>query len=207
MFCGLVLFAVYKDCDPVTSGQISSHDKVMPYFAATKMSAYPGLTGLFVAGIFSASLSTISAMLNSLAAIFLEDYVKRFYVKLNKPFPMEKMSEFGKILALLNGLLSVATAILAESFGSLVQVTISFSGSICGPVLGIFTLGMFFENANEKGAILGMLTALVTCLWANFGQPKHKLATPKLPFSTDGCDFTLISNNTNTTLSSKTIVE
>jgi len=36
----------------------------------------PGLGGLFVAGIFSASLSTVSAAVNSLAAVTLEDYMK-----------------------------------------------------------------------------------------------------------------------------------
>ena len=40
------------------------------------MGGYPGLSGLFVAGIFSGSLSTVSSAINSLAAVTLEDYVK-----------------------------------------------------------------------------------------------------------------------------------
>jgi Na+/proline symporter len=36
----------------------------------------PGLAGLFVAGIFSGSLSTVSSAVNSLAAVTLEDYIK-----------------------------------------------------------------------------------------------------------------------------------
>jgi sodium-coupled monocarboxylate transporter 8/12 len=36
----------------------------------------PGLAGLFVAGIFSGSLSTVSSAVNSLAAVTLEDYLK-----------------------------------------------------------------------------------------------------------------------------------
>lgn len=48
----------------------------MPLYVVETMSSVPGLTGLFVAGIFSASLSTVSSCLNSLAAVTLEDYIK-----------------------------------------------------------------------------------------------------------------------------------
>lgn len=47
----------------------------MPYYVVDSMGHIPGLSGLFVAGIFSAALSTVSAALNSLAAITLEDYI------------------------------------------------------------------------------------------------------------------------------------
>jgi sodium-coupled monocarboxylate transporter 8/12 len=42
------------------------------------MKLSPGLAGFFVAGIFSASLSTVSSAINSLAAVTLEDYIKPF---------------------------------------------------------------------------------------------------------------------------------
>lgn len=50
--------------------------QLMPLFVVDVMGAYPGLPGLFVSGIFSASLSTVSAAVNSLAAVTLEDYIK-----------------------------------------------------------------------------------------------------------------------------------
>ncbi|XP_016841737.2 putative sodium-dependent multivitamin transporter [Nasonia vitripennis] len=197
-FCGLVLYAVYKDCDPVRTGEIASHDRIMPHFAATKMAIYPGLTGLFISGIFSASLSTISAMLNSLAAVFLEDYLKRIYARLGKTFPTQHATFFGKLLAVVNGCISVAIAFLAGSLGSLVQLTLSITGSICGPVLGIFTLGMFFESANEKGAICGIVTALITCMWASFGQPRPR--HHPLPFHADGCNASIVLPPTTSAL-------
>lgn len=48
----------------------------MPYYVVDTMGHIPGLSGLFVAGIFSAALSTVSAALNSLAAVTMEDYYK-----------------------------------------------------------------------------------------------------------------------------------
>lgn len=48
----------------------------MPLYVVDAIGHIPGLSGLFVAGIFSASLSTVSASLNSLAAVTIEDYCK-----------------------------------------------------------------------------------------------------------------------------------
>lgn len=58
-------------------------DQLMPYYVVDAMKSVPGLAGLFVAGIFSASLSTISAACNALAAVTLHDYVSRCEIFLN----------------------------------------------------------------------------------------------------------------------------
>nr|CAI5832809.1 unnamed protein product [Callosobruchus analis] len=75
-FAGLAMYSKYYRCDPYDAGYISSFDQLMPYYVVDTMGHVPGLSGLFVAGIFSASLSTVSAALNSLAAITVEDYFK-----------------------------------------------------------------------------------------------------------------------------------
>ena len=50
--------------------------QLMPIYVVDSLKNIPGLAGLFVAGIFSGSLSTVSSAVNSLAAVTLEDYVK-----------------------------------------------------------------------------------------------------------------------------------
>jgi len=54
----------------------------MPLYVSDTMGSIPGLTGLFVAGIFSAALSSVSPVLNSLAAVTMEDYLKVYHFKL-----------------------------------------------------------------------------------------------------------------------------
>jgi len=75
-FTGLAIYAKYHNCDPLKNGKISSYDQLMPLYVMDMLSDYPGVPGLFIAGIFSAGLSTISATVNSLAAVILEDYIK-----------------------------------------------------------------------------------------------------------------------------------
>jgi len=182
-FSGLSIYAIYRDCDPVYSGKITTYDKIMPYFTADKLT--PGLIGLIVSGVFSASLSTISAMMNSLAAVALEDYVKPLHRKFGLDFSDRKAIFIAKLLNFVNGIICMFLALLSKTLGTLVPVALSIHGAIGGPILGIFTLGMFTETANETGTIIGMVTALSICLWIVFGQPKPPV--PTLPISIEGC--------------------
>ncbi|XP_035732267.1 putative sodium-dependent multivitamin transporter isoform X1 [Vespa mandarinia] len=185
IFAGLVMYAVYMDCDPMKSGKISSTDKLMPYFVIDKLSYIPGFTGLFISGVFSASLSTISAMLNSLAALAIEDYIKPIYSKIGATFPKEKATLLGKLLAVLNGIVCISIALIAGKLGSLIEAVIGLIGIIGGPLLGIFTFGMFFESANEIGAIVGMIFTVITLGFISYGS---KVTITTLPMSIDGCE-------------------
>ena len=59
VFVGLVVYAKYKDCDPLTSHKISKHDQIFPYFVTEIGASVPGISGLFIAAICSGSLSYI----------------------------------------------------------------------------------------------------------------------------------------------------
>lgn len=79
----------------------------------------------YISGIFSAGLSTISAGLNSLAAVTLEDYVKPLYVKCSRRQLSESKSiVLGKFLAFLYGIACILLAFTAQYFGGLLQVSI-----------------------------------------------------------------------------------
>lgn len=130
-------------------------------------------------------------MLNSMAAMALSDYVKPLYRKLNIQFPDDKAASFGKTLALTIGFITLGVAFLASKLGALIQLALGIHGAIGGPILGLFTLGMVFESANETGAVIGTVTALIINAVIAF-SPKPK--APYLPMSIDGClNSTLIA--------------
>lgn len=55
-FMGLVIYAYYYKCDPITRGLIHKSDQLLPFYVMHIASSMPGLPGLFVSGVFSAAL-------------------------------------------------------------------------------------------------------------------------------------------------------
>lgn len=56
IFSGLIIYAKYKDCDPILAGKVKRIDQVVPMFILDMVTGVPGLAGLFVAGIFNTAL-------------------------------------------------------------------------------------------------------------------------------------------------------
>ncbi|KAK8783004.1 hypothetical protein V5799_015656 [Amblyomma americanum] len=65
----------YRDCDPVLSGVITRYDQIVPYYIHKNTKTLDGVRGLFLAGVVSASISTISSVVNSHAAVLFVDIV------------------------------------------------------------------------------------------------------------------------------------
>ena len=56
-FTGLVVFANYADCDPITYSNITgvtNPNQIVPFFVIDKLSVIPGSAGLFLGSIFCA---------------------------------------------------------------------------------------------------------------------------------------------------------
>ncbi|ENN73470.1 hypothetical protein HUJ04_004297 [Dendroctonus ponderosae] len=184
-FAGLSIYSKYYNCDPVSAQYINSIDQLMPYYVVDTMGHIPGLSGLFVAGIFSAALSTVSAALNSLAAVTMEDYYKPLHrVIFKKSLSSNSASVQTKIVALIYGVICIGVAFLAQFLGGILQAALTIFGVVGGPLLGLFSLGMFTLVANEEGSVVGLFTGIGIALWMAFG-PKPTPAT--LFTTTEGC--------------------
>lgn len=53
---GMVIFTVYANCDPLTSGYIKKFDEVLPFFVEDRFNYLPGILGLFMASLFNGAL-------------------------------------------------------------------------------------------------------------------------------------------------------
>ncbi|NXR85440.1 SC5AC protein, partial [Hypocryptadius cinnamomeus] len=186
VFCGLVMYSHYKNCDPWTAAFISAPDQLMPYFVMDIFSSMPGVPGLFVACAFSGTLSTVAASINALATVTFEDLVKKGF-----PNVSEKMSTWiSKGLCVLYGVLCTSMAAAASLLGGVVQASLSIHGMCGGPMLGLFTLGIVFPCANWKGALGGLLAGISLAFWAGTGSfiyPAPPTKSIPLQLSTLNC--------------------
>ncbi|KAK6195839.1 hypothetical protein SNE40_001184 [Patella caerulea] len=179
---GLIAYAYYrkKGCDPLASGQITNPNQVMPLLVMDIFDSLPGMPGLFMASLFSASLSTLSSGLSACSAQTVEDYIL--------PYMKPKSERTKTILAKLSvvgfGIISVGVSILISTVGgSLSQIGFSLMASFAGPVTGVILLAMLFPFANRKGAIVGVIVSVCFTFWIAAGSYMSPtlMKTPRLP--------------------------
>lgn len=194
-FAGIVMYANFRHCDPLLSGKITKTDQVLPYFVMLNLGGVQGLPGLFVAGIFSGALSTVSSAVNSLAAVLLEDFVRPFCIS-QKTYD-KHASLILKVLAFFFGVLCVLLTGLVEQLGGVLQASFMIFGVVGGPLLGVFTLGLLCRRANQEAALSGLVAGLMMGFWIAIGATVYGLKPESLPLLNDSCP---VSSNVTTAL-------
>ncbi|CAB3364426.1 Hypothetical predicted protein [Cloeon dipterum] len=191
---GLLLYASYAGCDPVLAKRASKPDQLLPLFVMDVAGHIPGFVGLFVAGVFSAALSSMSTGLNSLSGVLVSDLLSNVLSK--------KISTgyWLRIVTAVVGFVCVALVYVVENMGVILQGMHSLNGITSGTMLGLFLLGIFCPKANSKGALVGSAVSLCSLGFIVFGAQYSRntgsLVDNVLPVSVDNCTFT-----TNFTLS------
>nr|XP_042906435.1 sodium-coupled monocarboxylate transporter 2-like [Parasteatoda tepidariorum] len=145
---GLVLYSLYYLCDPVLDKAqtgLTKYDQMMPYYIIRKFIAYPGLTGLCIAGIFSGSLSTISSILNCLSTVTMVDYVQPCFATISE----KKNVLLAKTFSVLYGLIGIGLAFAFSYVQSLKQFGITLF-ALEGSAIVIFLIGILTRKADDK---------------------------------------------------------
>ena len=176
LFIGVLLFAFYapfNSAEYANAGVLNSGvpatfpfaggDKVFPAFITQNMPS--GLSGLVIAAIFAAALSS---SLNSIAATFVND--------LYKPFAKDKsdkrLLKISGWLTLLFGIIQIVVALfMMKQNESALSQALSIASLFNGPVLGVFLVGTFIKKANETAALIGMAASILLMLYIKFATP------------------------------------
>lgn len=200
---GIGLSAYYA-VHPALAATLTNPDQVLPHFIANALS--PVVGGLIIAGIFAATMSTLSVGLNSLSTASMVD----FYLRLRRePTPgttsvastLTSDLSVARWLTLLWALVSTTGAMFVDQFGTVVKAMGIINGFFVGPLLSVFLLGFLTRRANSFGAFGGMivgtaLTAVVASMpvtWLPAAlQPSSVFPISWLWYGPVGCLFTLI---------------
>ncbi len=162
MLMGIALVAFYT-LHPEMAQALPRADRVLPHFAVNVLPV--GLKGLVIAGIFAATMSTISAGLNSLAAVLMKDFLVRF----GWSRQTEQQLAHARWVTLTCGALLTFTAFYIDRLGPVVAIVGKLGGFFMGPICASFTLGVISKRANSGGIIVGGLAGLAATLWvANY---------------------------------------
>ena len=182
---GIVMFAYYHTCDPVTIGRVARRDQLFPLMIVDVLGSMPGLPGLLLACLFSAALSSLSSGFNAISAVFIEDFVKPYT---RKPISDKTQLVISKVAIGGIAVISLAIAGAISTLGGLINQLINTSASLFGaPLLGFFLSGILFPWTNSQGIVAGLVVSLGFLSWLIVGAMFNKPPATPLPVSIEGC--------------------
>ena len=156
-------------------------DRVFPHFIAKHLPA--GLTGLLIAAVFAAAMSTVSTSLNSSATLIMSDFYQRF--------ADHDASDQRKMLVLhvstvVWGTLGTITALALVSLTeSALDIWWTLSSILSGGIVGLFLLGLISRAAGNAAGLTGVLTGVLVIAWMVVSKTEiwpDSLASLRSPF-------------------------
>jgi SSS family solute:Na+ symporter len=176
-FIGTALYSYYAAVPGILPEEIAS-DKVFPFFIVNHLPV--GLTGLLVASIFAAGMSTISTSVNSSATVIFTDYFgNRPGIAKDEPRRMRILY----ISSFMFALLSIAVALAMMNVESILEAWWSLASVFSGGMLGLFLLGFAVQKVNRGATIAGVAAGVCVIAWMSlspllFGGSLSSFASP-----------------------------
>jgi SSS family transporter len=156
---GTVLAAFYKTHPSHLAG-LNSPDALVPFFAIQELPR--GISGLVIAAIFAASMAVMSAGINSLTTASTVD----FYQRLMRPGETaQRYAAVGRFGTLCWGTLATVLALFAGKLGDLALAYNRVNAFVCGPMLGMFLLGILTARTTAAGSLIGAGTGAAVVFW------------------------------------------
>lgn len=189
-YIGLVAYAVYHDCDPISTKLAKASDQLPSLLVMRILGSIPGLPGLFVSGVFSAALSSLSTGLNSMACVISQDMVRPL---LKKPLTERQTAFMLRSIVVIFGIACMGLVSIVEKLGMVLQLATMTSAVTMGPLLGIYAMGVCLPWINARSVLTGSLVSFITlswiCLKSQLAQMSGEIRYPKMPVSVAGCDY------------------
>jgi SSS family solute:Na+ symporter len=176
---GKIDSAYPSDFDNIEDSEIG--DRVLPFFMVNRLPR--GITGLLIAALFAAAMSSVDSSLNSSATIIWADLYKRYF----NPKPSENQSiRILKISTVVWGILGTFFSLALIGIESLLDTWWQLSGIFAGGMLGLFLLGFFSKSAGNTIAKISVTIGILVISWMTFPGiiPDH-LAFIRSPFHTN----------------------
>lgn len=168
LILGVMLFAFFGPMN-------MKSDEIFPKFIIEVLP--PGITGIIIAGLFAAALSTLAGSMSSLSSSTMMDiYTPLFRKKLDE----KKKLKISRLLTILWAVLLVLSAmIFKESSHAVVEIALSIASITYGGLLGTFLLGLLFKKIQQKEALIGfsagILIMVLIVFFTNIGWTWYTL--------------------------------
>lgn len=150
---GVLLFAWYAFVPE--ENLPASPDKILPYFVATRLPV--GVSGLLLAAILAATISSMTSGINTLAGTLTLDFRIRF----GSPMTARQQLRYGRIASFAVGLSATLIAGLVSRLGTIFDISQTLLGLFLGPLLSIILLAIYRTKVNQAVIIISSIIAFL----------------------------------------------
>lgn len=159
-FALLGYFSQAPDMLPAGMDLVRDGDKIFPLFIAHHLPV--GLSGLVVAAMFAAAMSSVDSGVNSITAVVQTDLLDR----IGRRLKTEKGHlRFAKFLAFGIGVLIVLTSSMMQHVpGNFLEVTQKTTNLLVTPLFALFFMALFVPFATPLGAVVGCIVGIGTAV-------------------------------------------
>ena len=166
---GTALYTHYVKHPELMDVTMPKSDSVFPIFMAIEL--HPLISGLIVASVFAATISTLSTNLNSAATSIVTDFMARFK-KGGMSGPQQVW--WGRICVVIVGALGVTAALILSGMPnqSLFDVFKNFIGTLTGGLSALFLMGIFMPRVGGLAAFIALMANYVISLGIGCVFPK-----------------------------------
>ena len=155
LFIGGALFVFYLE-NPARLAPGTTGDAVFPHFVIHELPS--GVSGVFIAAMFAAAMSTIDSAINSLSTSSMKDFYERYF---GSEHGERKLLKVSRLFTLLWGGCSTLLALYIQYFQNILSASKTLAGLFSGSLLGVFILGLLTVRATAIGALTGALAGFV----------------------------------------------
>ena len=169
-FVGVLLLA-FLSANPEFLARLEGKraDMLVPEFVLLYFP--PGLVGLFLSGVFAATMSSIDSAMNALSAATYEDFLTPLFPRLSNLSRRWQMF-LSKLLTVLWGVFSTAFALtLIRSPETVIEIVNRIGSAFYGPILAVFVMGMFVRRVGALPAAVGLAVGVLFNLYLWKFQP------------------------------------
>ena len=182
-YIGTALYSYYTaqpELLPTELQGATSGDKIFPYFIVNGLPT--GLTGLLIASIFAAGMSTVSTSLNSISTIVLTDYYQRYFPSKSDEKTSMRVLYLSSLVV---GALGILIALTLVGVESVLDAWWSLASIFSGGMLGLFLLGYIAPKVKNPEAVIGVVAGVLVIGWMSLSPllfTSEELVQFKSPF-------------------------
>ena len=165
---GSALYTHYVKHPELMDITMPKNDSIFPLFMAIEL--HPLISGLIVAAVFAATISTLSTNLNSAATSIVTDFFARF----RKDMDGARQVYWGRVCVVIVGGLGVIAALILAQMPSrsLFDIFKNFIGTLTGGLSALFLMGVFMPRVGGAAAFIALIVNYAVSLGIGCFFPK-----------------------------------